>query len=99
MAKKKRLSIKDQHLAENVALGLEKQQEMFDAIFAVLREHNIDEELWLVEYLQACPNLDAVMAGKQAPTPPTNFERFLPWNMPDEMRSRLQKQKRTILHL
>jgi hypothetical protein len=97
MPKNNRQSLKAQHLAENKELGLEKQQEMFDAIFAVLREHNIDEELWLADYMQACPNFDAVMAGDQEPMPPPNFEQYLPWNMPDDMRKRLQK--RTILHL
>jgi hypothetical protein len=97
MAKKKRQSIKKEHLAENKELGLEKEQEMFDVLFAVLREHNIDEELWLAEYIRACPNIDSIMAGEHAATPPADFERFLPWNMPDDMRSRLQK--RTLLHL
>jgi hypothetical protein len=97
MAKKKRQSLKEEHLAENKELGLEKEQEMFDVLFAVLREHNIDEELWLAEYIRACPNIDSIMSGEHAATPPADFERFLPWNMPDDMRSRLQK--RTLLHL
>jgi hypothetical protein len=94
---KRSRSLKQESLAENKELGLEHVQEKFDIIFAVLRQHNIDEERWLDEYCRACPDLEAVMAGQKPAQAPADFEKFLPWNMPDEMRRRLQK--RTIAHL
>jgi hypothetical protein len=97
MSKKKHRSLKAESLAENKELGLERSQEMFDTIFAVLRQHNIDEKLWLTEYLEACGVVDSMMDGRVPPKPPADFERFLPWNMSPEMRQRLQK--RTLIHL
>jgi hypothetical protein len=97
MSKKKHRSLKAESLVENKELGLERSQEMFDTIFAVLRQHNIDEKLWLTEYLQACGVVDSMMGNGVTPKPPADFERFLPWNMSDDMRARLQR--RTLIHL
>ncbi len=95
--KKHQSSLKAQCLAENKELGLEDSQEMFDTIFAVLRQHNIDEKLWLTEYLEACGVVDSMIGSGVKPKPPADFERFLPWNMSEDMRMRLQK--RTLIHL
>lgn len=93
MAGKKHRSLKQESLAENKELGLDDQQAMFDLIFATLREYGIDERLWLEEYFAA----SGVGNGLESAKAPADVEQFLPWNMPAEMRQRLQK--RTILHL
>jgi hypothetical protein len=97
MSKKKQRSLKAESLAENKKLGLEGSQEMFDTIFAMLREYNIDEKLWLTEYLDACGVVDSMMGTGVTPKPPSDFEKFLPWKMSNDMRTRLQK--RTLIHL
>ena len=97
MSKKKHRSLKAESLAENKELGLERSQEMFDTIFAVLRQHNIDEKLWLTEYLEACGVVNPMAPGQMPPKPPADFKKFLPWNMSVDMRQRLQK--RTLIHL
>ena len=60
------------------------QQEQMDLIFSVLREHGINIRLWMEEYMTAC--------AESGGTAPLDFEIFLPWNMPTDMRARLSKE-------
>jgi len=78
------MTLREESLAENEALGLEDMQEQMDQIFQVLNEHGINGELWLQEYLEACAN-----NGWQAPL---DFERFLPWNLSPAAKERLSKE-------
>ena len=52
------------------------------SILATLKLWQINPRLWLTWYLQSCAD-----AGGQ---PPQNTEQFLPWNLSQEMRTKLQ---------
>lgn len=49
----RRVTLREESLAENKELGLEAMQEQMDVIFAVLHEHGINSRLWMQEYLEA----------------------------------------------
>lgn len=76
------MTLREESLAENEELGLQRVQEQMDLIFKVLNEHGINCELWLKEYFEACSE------GH----PPEDFERFLPWNLSAEAKERLSKE-------
>lgn len=88
-ASSKRVTLREECLAENKALGLESTQEQMDFIFAVLNQHGINSQLWLEEYLTACE-----ANGGNAPP---DFEKFLPWNLSSEARKRLARES-TFTH-
>ena len=79
----RRVTMRDESLAENKELGLEAMQEQMDVIFAVLHEHGINSRLWMQEYLES--------AEKNGGKPPADFEKFLPWNLTAEAKARLSK--------
>lgn len=81
---RKRVTLKEESLAENKALGLEKEQEQMEEIFTVLHEHGINSRLWMEEYIGACQ-----ANGMQAPA---DFEKFLPWNLSPEAKKRLSRE-------
>ena len=101
----RRVTLREESLAENKELGLEAMQEQMDFIFAVLHEHGINSRLWMQEYLEA--------AEKNGGNAPADFEKFLPWNLSAEAKARLskdstfsygkanfiQKSDGTVLHL
>lgn len=79
----KRLTLREESLAENMKLGLEQQQEQMDFIFSVLHQHGINGRLWMQEYFAAC-NVNGKLAQQEV-------EKFLPWNLPSEAKQRLSK--------
>jgi hypothetical protein len=80
----KRITLREESLAENKALGLEEMQVQMDAIFAILHEHGINSRLWLSEYLSACEN--------HIWDSPADFQKFLPWNLSTGTKARLSKE-------
>lgn len=85
----KRITLRDECLAENKELGLEDMQEQMDLIFSVLHQHGINSQLWLEEYLAACE-----ANGGNAPP---DVDNFLPWNLSVEKKKRLSKNS-TFTH-
>jgi hypothetical protein len=77
------MTLKEESLAENKALGLEQMQEQMDVIFAVLHEHGINSRLWMEEYFTA--------SQANGLNVPADFEKFLPWNLSSETKKRLSK--------
>jgi hypothetical protein len=80
---KRRMTLREESLAENKVLGLEQMQEQMDLIFATLHEHGINSKLWMEEYLASCE--------KNGWSAPNDFEKFLPWNLSSEIKERLSK--------
>lgn len=80
----RRITLKEESLAENKAHGLDHMQEQMDLIFSVLHQNGINSRLWLEEYLAAC--------SRNGGNAPPDFEKFLPWNMSPETRARLSKE-------
>lgn len=83
-ASKKRVTLREESLAENKDLGLEDIQEQMDFIFAILHEHGINSRLWLSEYMTHCEK-----TGSDAPP---NLSKFLPWNLSAAVKQRLSKE-------
>ena len=79
----RRVTLRDESLAENKELGLEAMQEQMDLLFAVLHEHGINSRLWMQEYLEA--------AERNGGTAPVDFKKFLPWNLTAEAKARMSK--------
>lgn len=79
----RRVTLREESLAENKELGLEAMQEQMDFIFAILHEHGINSRLWMQEYLEA--------AERNGGKAPADLEKFLPWNLPAEAKARLSK--------
>ena len=83
VSKRRRITLKEESLAENKALGLEGVQEQMDTIFAILRQHGINSRLWMEEVF-------AVSGANNWNLPP-DFEKFLPWNLSPAAKERLSK--------
>ncbi len=50
--------------------------ETLDSVFSVIEKFGLNVHTWMVAYKEAC--------DKNGGNPPTDFERFLPWNMTPE---------------
>ena len=79
----KRMTLRDESLAEDKELGIEHISEQMNVIKETLIQNGINFRLWLEEYLLAAEN--------NGMRPPANFEDYLPWNMSHEMKERLSK--------
>lgn len=82
-ASSKRITLREENLAEDKELGIEHITNEMTLIRDVLYQHGINFRLWLTEYLTAAEQNDM--------KPPSNFEDYLPWNMSSEMKERLSK--------
>ncbi len=79
----RRITLREESLAENKALGLEETQKQMNVIFGILHEHGINSQLWMEEYFTA-----SEANGWKAPE---DLEKYLPWNLSPEIKTRLSK--------